>query len=79
MPSDRVRRQWRDATSMTSKFPVRSWLAAAACLAGLGLLEFFVTGKVRKQLEAEGKNPSISIFGDGGNQQQRGGNRKSAG
>ena len=56
-------RQWREATGLKS-FPVGSWLAAGACLAGLGLLEYFVTGPIRKQQERLGAAPSVSIFGD---------------
>ena len=74
-PSDRIRRQLREATS-SSTLPVRSWLAAGACLFGLGLLEVFVTGPIRKQQEAEGKAPSVSIFGSDGNSGHHGGNRK---
>ena len=76
--SERIRRQLREATS-SSTFPMRSWLAAGACLVGLGLLEVFVTSPIRKQQEAEGKAPSVSIFGDGGTQGNLSGNRKSAG
>ena len=59
----RLRRQWSEAT-MVKNFPVGSWLLAGSCLCGLALLERFVTGPMRKEQEAAGAAPSVSIFGD---------------
>ena len=47
-----------------TKFPVGTWIATGACLAGLALSERFIVGPMRKQQEAEGVAPSTSLFGD---------------
>ena len=47
-----------------TKFPLGTWIAAGACLAGLALSERFIVGPLRKKQEAEGVAPSTSIFGD---------------
>ena len=52
------------ASGAPARFPVGTWIAAGACLAGLALSERFIVGPLRKQQEAEGTAPSTSIFGD---------------
>ena len=52
------------ASGAPARFPVGTWIAAGACLAGLALSERFIVGPLRKQQEAEGTAPGTSIFGD---------------
>ncbi len=59
----RLVQQWRDIT-FVKRFPVGSWLAAGSCLLALALSERFIVGPMRKQQEAAGSAPSVSIFGD---------------
>ena len=54
----------KTATGAPAKFPVGTWIATGACLAGLALSERFIVGPMRKQQEAEGTAPSTSLFGD---------------
>mmetsp|Transcript_49300 Transcript_49300/g.81841 ORF Transcript_49300/g.81841 Transcript_49300/m.81841 type:complete len:104 (-) Transcript_49300:208-519(-) len=60
---ERLRRQWREATGVRT-FPLGSWMLAGSCLVILALTERYYIGPLRKQQEAAGAAPSISIFGD---------------
>ena len=45
-------------------FPLGTWLAAGSCLILLAISERYYVGPLRKQQQAAGVAPSVSIFGD---------------
>lgn len=60
---ERFRRQVREATTIR-RFPLGTWMAAGAALFCLAMSERFIVGPMRKEQEASGNAPGVSVFGD---------------